>query len=155
MVVRTRFLMSAAVACCLALSGGAVPLAQQKNEKPQERKRPKITIKANPTMGRAPLRIVFSAELVGGSDDYEDYYCPTVLWEWGRGNTSEQTSDCPPYEPGKSQIKRRYTTEHTFRNFGNFRVYFTLIHRDKEIDNASINIAVQPGGSGTPDWDSP
>jgi hypothetical protein len=126
--------------------GGAAAVGGQKEEKP---KRPKITLKAQPTMGRAPLRVVFSAELTGGSDDFEEYYCPTIMWEWGKGNASETTNDCPPYEKGKSQIKRRYTVEHTFRNFGQFRVYFNLIHRDEEVGHADINIVVQPGGSGT------
>lgn len=132
----------------VVLSLGAPLLAQK--PAPQERgKRPKLTLKANPTMGRAPLRIVFSAELVGGSDDFEEYYCPTIMWEWGSGDASESTTDCAPYEPGKSTIKRRYTVEHTFRNFGTFRVYFNLIHRDKEVASTFINVVVQPGGSGT------
>jgi hypothetical protein len=145
-----RRLTSAVAVGALCLTVGAVSLGGQKDEKPR---RPKIMLKAQPTMGRAPLRVILSAELTGGSDDFEEYYCPTIMWEWGRGNASESTSDCPPYEPGKSVIKRRYTVEHVFRNFGTFRVYFNLIHRDREVGNASINIVVSPGGSGTHEID--
>jgi hypothetical protein len=144
-MMTTPRLTSAALVIFLCLTS-AVAVEGQKEEKPR---RPKITLKAQPTMGRAPLRVVLSAELTGGSDDFEEYYCPTIMWEWGKGNASEVTNDCPPYEKGKSQIKRRYTVEHTFRNFGTFRVYFNLIHRDKEVGHADINVVVQPGGSGT------
>jgi hypothetical protein len=140
----------ALVVLALCLVSGSVSFAGQKEDKS---KRPKITIKAQPTIGRAPLRVVFSAELIGGADDFEEYYCPTVLWEWGKGDASETKTDCPPYEPGVSSIKRRYTVEHTFRNFGTFRVYFSLIHRDREVAHTSINIVVHPGGNGSFDPD--
>jgi len=141
-----RYLGSAALVCCLGLTVGATPLQDQKTDKTQERgRRPRITLKAQPTVGRAPMRSLFSAELVGGSDDFEDYYCPTVSWEWGRGDASQSASDCEPYEEGKSVIRRRYSAEHTFRNSGSFRVYFSLSRRDKEVGAAFINIVVQPG----------
>ena len=54
-------------------------------------------------------------------DDFEEYYCPTIDWEWGDDTTSESTADCEPYEAGKSEIKRRFTVEHVFRHGGNFR----------------------------------
>ena len=140
------YLGSAAVVCCLGLTVGATPLQDQKTDKPQDRgRRPRIILRAQPNVGRVPMHSIFSAELVGGADDFEDFYCPTVSWEWSRGNASQSGSDCEPYEPGKSVIKRRYSTEHTFRNSGTFRVYFSLMRRDKEVGTAFINVVVQPG----------
>src|SRR6187549_3774511 len=78
-------------------------------------KRPKLTVKANPTMAMSPARVVASADVSGGADDFEEFYCASVEWDWGDGTKSESKSDCDPYEAGKSEIKRRYAQEHTFR----------------------------------------
>ena len=87
---------------------------------------------------------MLTAELVGGANDYEDYYCPTVEWDWGDGTHSESTSDCDPYQQGKTEIKRRFTVEHVFRA-GNYRVMFRMKRRDKPIVTATANIQVRPG----------
>jgi hypothetical protein len=106
--------------------------------------RPTLKLKAQPVISMAPSRVVLTAELVGGANDFEDFYCPTVAWEWGDGTRSESTTDCAPYEPGKSEIKRRFTVEHVFRT-GNFRVNFHLKRRDKSVGVVSVQIQVRPG----------
>jgi hypothetical protein len=135
----------AATVCACVFGAGLVPISQ-KNEKPPDPKRPKLTLRARPDIGIAPMRVVFTAELEGGSDDFQEYYCPTTVWEFADGAISEASADCPPYEPGKSQIKRRYTVEHTYKRSGHLRVYFSLQHRGKEVTAAGVNITVQPGG---------
>jgi hypothetical protein len=87
---------------------------------------------------------VLTAALTGGSNDYQDYYCPTVDWDWGDGTESESTLDCDPYVAGKSEIKRRFTVEHVF-HAGLHRVYFRLKRNDKVLAAASVTIQVQPG----------
>ena len=77
-------------------------------------------------------------------NDFEEFYCPTVQWEWGDGTQSESASDCAPYQPGKSEIKRRFTVEHVFRA-GAHRVMFHLKRRDRAVGTASVNIQVRPG----------
>jgi hypothetical protein len=119
-----------------------------KDTKQTEAKRPKISLRAQPPVGVAPFRVVFTGELQGGADDFEEYYCPTVEWEWGDLTTSESTLDCEPYEAGKTQIKRRFTIEHTYRNAGAYKVYFHLKRKDKSLAAASTTIQVQPGASG-------
>jgi hypothetical protein len=109
-----------------------------------DNRRPKVTLKAQPVIAMAPARIVLTAELNGGANDFEEFYCPTVEWEWGDGTHSESSSDCAPYEPGKSEIKRRYTVEHVFRA-GAYRVMFHLKRRDKSVGAASVNIQIRPG----------
>lgn len=132
----------------LALAAMAVAgtAAQQKDEKDskESEKRPKISLTARPLISMAPSRVVLTAELQGGANDYEDYYCPTVEWEWGDGTTSESTTDCDPYEAGKSEIKRRFTVEHIFRA-GNYRVTFRLKKHNKAMAMATANIQVRPG----------
>ena len=106
-------------------------------------KKPKVSVKANPSMGMSPVRVVVTADVTGGPSD-EELYCPAVEWEWGDGTQSESSADCAPYEAGKSEIKRRYTVEHVFRA-GAYRVMFHLKRRDKSVGAASVNIQIRPG----------
>lgn len=131
------------VAVCAATGLG---LAQGKDKgKEAEAKRPKINLRVQPQVVVAPGRVTLTAELVGGSDDFEEYYCPSIVWEWGDDTSSESTTDCEPYEAGKSQIKRRYTVQHQFRRPGNFKLYFHLKQKDRTLGSASASLQVQPG----------
>jgi len=130
----------------------AATAAAQKPDKSKEQentdpKRPKITLKAQPLIAMAPARVVLTAELVGGDDDFEDFYCPAIEWEWGDGTKSESATDCAPYEAGKSEIKRRFTVEHVFRTGrpNGYRVTLHLKRRDKSVGAATVNIQVRPG----------
>ena len=135
------------IAACVAIAAPLATLAQQKPESAKpENPRPRINLNARPPVGTAPQRVVLTAELVGGADDYEDYYCPTIEWDWGDDTRSESTVDCEPYEAGKSQIRRRFTVEHVFRRAGAFKVFFRMKRRDKAIANQSVNIQIRPGG---------
>ncbi len=109
-----------------------------------DKDRPKTSLKASPMVGRSPARVVLTAELTGGPNDFEEYYCPTVEWEWGDGTESESTMDCDPYEAGKSEIKRRFIVQHVFKG-GNPKVTFRLKRRDKILTAATVQIQVQPG----------
>jgi len=136
-----------AVATCLVLglTSESLTSALQKGDKPPD-PRPKMTLKAQPPVGATPQRVVLTAELVGGSDDFEEYYGPSVEWDWGDETKSESTIDCEPYEPGKSVIKRRFTVEHIFRRPGSFKVFIRLKRRDKSVATASTQIQIRPGG---------
>ena len=140
-----RHILWAGVAS-LAMALAAAPLAAQKDDKAhdQDARRPKITLKATPIVSIAPSRVILTAELVGGANDFEDFYCPTIEWDWGDGTQSSSSADCDPFEPGKSEIKRRFTVEHVFRA-GSYRVMFRLKRRDKSLAAASANIQVRPG----------
>jgi len=107
--------------------------------------KPSIVVKATPTVGFAPMRIVLTADINGGPDDYEQFYCATAEWDMGDGNKSELNTDCDPYEPGKSQIKRRYVKEQVFQIPGDFRVAFNLKQRDKIVASGRTTIRVRPG----------
>jgi hypothetical protein len=117
---------------------------KDKDQKDSNDPRPKVSLRAQPVIAMAPARVVFTAELTGGANDFEEFYCGAVEWEWGDGTKSESSSDCAPYEPGKSEIKRRFTVEHVFRA-GMYRVMFHLKRHDKAVGNATINIQVRPG----------
>jgi hypothetical protein len=85
------------------------------------------------------------AEVRGGADDYQDFYCPSVEWDWGDGTISENTQDCEPYEAGKSTIRRRFSAEHTYRQSGQYKVFFRLKRKDKTIGATSTSVQVRPG----------
>lgn len=130
------------LAACVSI---ALP-AQQKDDKDSKDKesdrKPKLTLKAQPVISMAPSKVTLRAELVGGANDYEEFYCPTVEWDWGDGTQSESTSDCEPYQAGKSEIKRRYIVEHLFRA-GYYQVAFRLKRRDKAVASATATVQVQ------------
>lgn len=136
-----------------------------------QNKKPSIKLKASPPVGFSPLRVVVTAELSGGSNDYEEFYCATVEWDWDDGTKSESKVDCDPYEAGKSEIKRRYAAEHTFRsNVGDvnptsslrtpgadgmqmpqnvqYRVKFTLKQKGKTVGSGATTVELRQGMGG-------
>ncbi|OFV94352.1 MAG: hypothetical protein A3G76_02970 [Acidobacteria bacterium RIFCSPLOWO2_12_FULL_65_11] len=140
-----------AVGTMLAAAGGQRDTRNSqdaKEDKDEEARRPKLTLKAQPPVSVSPARVVLTAELVGGANDYEEFYCPTIEWDWGDETTSESTFDCRPYEAGKSEIRRRFTVDHRFRRPGSIKVSFRLKRNDKALATASVTIQVQPGVGG-------
>jgi hypothetical protein len=133
-----------------AMLAGAVAVAarpQDKGSRDKEKdqdKRPRLTLTARPPLGMAPQKVSLTAELIGGPNDAEDFYCPSIEWDWGDGTMSESTVDCEPYEPGKSEIKRRWTVDHVFRA-GYYHVVLRLKKRDKAITQATVIVEVRPG----------
>jgi hypothetical protein len=135
-------------ATCLLMSAALVAAAQKPDKDAKDKdgdgRRPKLSLKAQPVISMSPSRVVLTAELIGGANDFEEFYCPTVEWDWGDGTQSESTSDCEPYEAGKSEIKRRFTVSHVFRA-GMFKVSLRLKRRDKAVTSATVSIQVRPG----------
>ena len=110
-----------------------------------DKTRPSVSLKANPSTGFAPARVVLTAELKGGADDYENFYCPSIEWVWGDDTRAESKADCDPYEVGKSEIKRRYVIDRTFQIPGNFRVEFRIKQKDKVVGAGSTTVNIRPG----------
>ncbi len=108
-------------------------------------KKPSLSLKATPTVSFAPARVVVVAEVKGGSNDNEEFYCPTLEWEWGDLTTSTAEADCEPYAAGTSEIKRRYTVEHRFKEPGSFRIRLLLKKGTKVISAANTLVQVRPG----------
>jgi hypothetical protein len=134
------FALASVFLLVLPAAASKPPEAAQKDSR-----RPSLSVRASPTVAFSPARIVFTAELRGGADDYQDFYCGGVEWDWGDGTRSESTADCEPYEAGVSEIKRRFTMDHVFHSPGKFRVQFRLKRNGKSIVSASATVQVQPG----------
>lgn len=131
-------------ALAVALLVGSAPVGAH-GERAQDAKRPSLSLRAAPAVSFAPSRVVLTAELRGGPDDFEDLYCPSIEWEWGDGTSSSSEADCAPYEAGRSQIRRRYTVEHIYRQPGTFRVQFRLKKGSRVAAGANTIIQVRPG----------
>jgi hypothetical protein len=135
---RTACTLVAALA--VSVAAAAVTAAQKGGEE-----KPSLSLKATPPVGFTPLRVRLAVEVRGGSDDYAEFYCATVEWDWGDGTMSENSSDCDPYEAGKSSIRRSYTAEHVYRQAGNFRVFFRLKQKNRVVGATSANLQVRAG----------
>ena len=141
MQLRTGVAQAAIVAFSALLIVPATPLARAQGDT----RKPSLSLKATPAVSFAPARVVVVAEVKGGAEDNEEFYCPTVEWEWGDLTTSTVEADCEPYETGKSQIKRRYTVEHRYKNPGGFRIRLLLKKGSKIIGTANTLVQVRPG----------
>jgi hypothetical protein len=134
-----------AALCAAVLFVAAVAVSAQSDEK-REPKRPSLSLKATPGTGMVPVRISATAEFKGGDDDFRDYYCPTIEWNWGDGTVSEASTDCDPYEAGVSQIRRRYTVSHTYKRSGAYRISFRLKMKERVLTSQTTTVRLLGGG---------
>jgi hypothetical protein len=108
-------------------------------------KKASINLKASPSIGFSPARVVVTAEVVGGANDAEQLYCASVEWVWGDDTRSESKTDCEPYQAGQSEIKRRYTLDHVYQTAGNYRIEFYLKQKNKRVLGGRTTVTVRPG----------
>ena len=133
-------------ACCTLAATLAVLLPTHTVQGQQaEAKKPSLSLRATPPVGFAPLSVHAAGEVRDGSDDYAEFYCATVEWDWGDGTVSENSSDCDPYEAGKSTIRRRFAADHIYRQQGQYRITFKLKQKTKQVAAASTNVQVRAG----------
>jgi hypothetical protein len=152
MLVRTRsgrtFLLHICAGCIAALAPLATLDAQRESKDGKDSKdvkKPSIAIRVAPPISFSPARVVITAELKGGAVDDPELYCPEVEWDWGDGTRSESTENCEPYEAGKSTIKRRWTTTHTFDTQGMYRVQLRLKRGSRTIASGNNTVQVKAG----------
>ena len=129
-----------AIATCILASAHAIGAQRDSDDK-----KPSLALKATPPLGFSPLRVRAVVDVRGGSDDYADFYCAATEWDWGDGTISEMSSDCDPYEAGKSTIKRRFTADHVFRQRGPQKIVFRLKQKSKIVGSATASIEVRAG----------
>ncbi len=137
---------SAVLAAVLGTALAAQAVAQEKDGKaPKDDDRPEVGLKVSPLIAFSPARISVRAELKGGASDYEPFYCTTIVWDWDDGTTSENTADCAPYEPGTSQIRRYYSSSHTYQMAGRYTVRFRMKKGDRVVGGYATIVQVRPG----------
>jgi hypothetical protein len=140
-MIHPRRALSLLAVLLVSLAAGDTAGAQRSGDD----KKPSLSLRATPPVGFSPLRVRLVVDVRGGSDDYEEFYCPSIEWDWGDGTVSGNSEDCDPYQAGKSTIRRRYSIEHVFRQAGTFQVFFRLKQRDRVIAASSSNVQVRPG----------
>ena len=140
-MIHPRRALSLLAVLVVALATGSASSAQRSGDD----KKPSLSLRATPPVGFSPLKVRLVVDVKGGADDYADFYCPAIEWDWGDGTVSGNSEDCDPYQAGKSAIKRRYSTEHVFRQPGTWQVFFRLKQRDRVIAASSSNVQVRAG----------
>ena len=144
----TRSLATAAfcVGTILLATGGSLPAQSDDKGRRKEPRRPSLSLKATPGTGMVPVRVSATAEFKGGDDDFQEYYCAAVEWNWGDGTVSQAATDCDPYEAGVSQIRRRFTQSHTYKRPGAFRIVFRLKNRERVLTSQTTLVRLLGGG---------
>ncbi len=128
------------------LAGAALLfLAFPANAAAQDDERPELNLRARPNVAFAPNPVSFTGLLRGGADDYEDFYCLSAEWDWDDGTRSESIYDCEPYEPGVSEIRRRFSRRHTYQFAGRYEVRLNLKRRDDVVTSARVRVTIQGG----------
>ena len=138
---RAAFTLVAAHA--IGLTSAVTVAPQQENDG----RKPSLALRATPPVGFSPLRVRVVVDVRGGADDFQDFYCPSIEWEWADGTVSESSEDCDPYVAGKSSINRRFTAEHTYRQSQpeSFRIVFRMKQKDRTVATASTTVQVRAG----------
>ena len=137
-ISQRRWAVLVAAAACVALP--ALGADGSRGGVQAGKGRPKIDLRANPPVGFPPFKVTVAAELVGGADDFADYYCAKVEWDWADGTTSESSDDCDPYQPGKSEIRRHFAQQHTYQTDGVFELEFRLKQGKKTVASAKTKV---------------
>jgi hypothetical protein len=53
--------------------------------------------------------------------------------------------DCEPYEAGRSEIKRRYVSDHRYQYAGRYSVALRLKRGDRVVVTGRTSVTVRPG----------
>jgi hypothetical protein len=134
------------VALCSVSTTAQEPAPERDgNRTGKDESRPEVGLKVSPLIAFSPAKISVRAELKGGTLDYEPFYCTTIVWDWDDGTTSENTADCAPYESGKSEIRRYYSSTHTYTMAGRYNVRFRMKKGDRVVGGSSTVVQVRPG----------
>ena len=142
----TRTLCTVTVfAAAALLSGPASGGLREAGAAQGGEKKPSLSLKLTPPVGFTPLRVRVVGELKGGANDFADYYCPSVEWDWGDGTVSEASEDCDPYEEGKSAIRRRFSADHTYRQADGYRVSLRLKQKTRTVGFVTATVTARPG----------
>ena len=105
--------------------------------------KPSVSVRASPTVGFSPARMVLTAELKGGADDYEEFYCASVEWDWGDDTKSESRERLRARtKPGRARSSGASSIDHMFNFAGDYRVQFRLKQKNKVVGSGSADVKI-------------
>jgi hypothetical protein len=99
-------------------------------------KKPRLDLRVMPRQGPPTTEFLFVAELKGGPDS-EDFYCPTLEWDFGGGDTSSHEPECPPFLQGVTAIERRFSVSRMITVEGERKARVVLRKGEKVLGQAS------------------
>ena len=108
--------------------------------------KPSVSVRASPTIGFSPARMVLTAELKGGADDYEEFYCASIEWDWGddtRVGVAAPTASRT--KPERARSSGDSSIDHVFNFSGDYRVQFRLKQKNKIVGSGSTDVKIRPG----------
>src|SRR5580704_6686038 len=121
------------VTICLTVAASSAVFAGKDDDTGAEKsRRPTLVLRVDQSVGMAPMRVTLTADLIGGADDYQAFYCPAIEWDWGDGTESDASFDCQPYQPHVSKIVRHFSVAHVFEE-GEYHVTFRLKRDEREL----------------------
>ena len=97
------------------------------------------------TLSSQLASVISFAQLRGGSDDYEEFYCAAIEWDWDDDTRSSTTPDCDPYEPGQSKIRRRFSIRHEFEYPGRYTIRVFLRKSGEVVATARTVLELRGG----------
>jgi hypothetical protein len=101
----------------------------------------RIELRAAPRAAPAPVRVVFTVELVGGTDDA--LRCLVFDWEWGDGTRSSQEGECPAEgAAGPEKAERLFQASHEYRQKSRPEVKVTVRRGDRVLGSNGIHLVV-------------
>jgi hypothetical protein len=140
----TRRARSLLLPLCAVAAGLLAMAAAGSQEAPKSK--PELVLTANPAVAFTPARVKFTAALLEGRDDYEEFYCASIEWDWDDGTVSQWTRDCQPYKAVRSKIQRQFSAVHTYDVPDNYQPTFRLKKREKVVAQMRTSIEVRAGG---------
>jgi hypothetical protein len=123
----------------------APPLAARPARTEEKPTKVSADLRISPAVSFAPSRVRALVEVKIPEDRAADFYCAQVEWDWGDLTQSEESNECDPYEPGVSEVRRRFSAEHTFQSGGRYRVQFRLRRNRKVLASTSTVVTVRAG----------
>jgi len=107
-----------------------------------ETKKPRLELRGLPALGSPSTEFLFVADLKGGADS-EDFYCPTLAWQWGKEeDASVQEPECEPFKAGVTRIERRFSQSRRFADEGPRSVTLVLSKNGKILARATASVRV-------------
>ena len=143
--VRTGSYVSIIAGLMIGTLAGASSSCSSRSSHWEGGQKPTLTLTASPKVGAVPLTVQFVATVRGGSDTEPLLYCADAEWDYGNATHVERL-DCPPLEDGGVTIQRTYSSVHTYKNPGNYKVQLKLLHGEDSVMVAKTKVkAAEPG----------
>jgi hypothetical protein len=136
-----RIVLSITVCLTMAASTAAFSGHDNEDTRAEKARRPAVVLRVDQNVGMAPMRVTLTADLIGGADDYQAFYCPAIEWDWGDGTESDASFDCQPYQPHVSKIVRHFSVAHVFEE-GEYHVTFRLKRDERELASTDAKLLV-------------